>query len=250
MKEVPAFRNDTELIKASSSQNSYSRIILNVPSADEQDVLVTFFKKKEETSNDETVNVLVKYQTVKDEASFPKYEYDGILVKQNETTLEVEVTADNIIKGKDNVKTINYILRIYNKTKDFNVELVDHLFQNSEAPAYKPIFEETSQLSPDTESFKFTKNGTELANETFFIIFTYFTSNDGTEFKYGFTPKLANITTAFPVDEGFDWWLLGIIFLALLILGIIFAGIFFLVKKEKEKNSIFNPENKTDNLIA
>ena len=250
MKEVPAFRNDTELIKSSSSQNSYSRIILNVPSADEQDVLVTFFKKKEETSNDETVNVLVKYQTAKDEASFPKYEYDGILVKQNETTLGVEVTADNIIKGKDNVKTINYILRIYNKTKDFNVELVDHLFQNSEAPAYKPIFEETSQLSPDTESFKFTKNGTELANETFFIIFTYFTSNDGTEFKYGFTPKLANITTAFPVDEGFDWWLLGIIFLALLILGIIFAGIFFLVKKEKEKNSIFNPENKTDNLIA
>ena len=251
MKEVPSFRNDTELIKSSSSQNSYSRFILNVPSAEEQDVLVTVFKKKEEVLNDETVNVLVKYQTAKDEAAFPKFEYNNVInVKQNETTLGVEVTADNIIKGKDNVKTINYVVKIYNKTQDFNIDFVNHLFENSEAPAYKPIYEENVQLSPDTESYHFTKNGTELANETLFIIFTYFTTNDGIEFKYGFIPKLANITTGFPIDEGFDWWLLGIVFLALLILGIIFAGIFFLVKKEKEKNSIFNTANKSDKLIS
>ena len=263
MKEVPAFKNDTELVKSSIMENSYSRFILSVPSTQDENILVTFFKKNEdEVSNDEALNVLVKYETANDEASFPKFEYDQeIKVKQDNKTLGVTIEAQNIIKGKDNVNTINYCLRIYNKTKDFNVNLVNHLFESSEVPAYKPLFEDTASLSAETESYIFTKNGTELANETYILIFTSFSTNDGSEFKFGYTPKEANITTVFPSDpvepvkptepSEFNWWILLIIVVAIVLLCLIGGGILFFIKRDKlrKKGNDINFSTQSDNLL-
>ena len=266
MKDVPTFKNDTELLKSSIMENSYYRFILTVPNTKDQDILVTFFKKNpDEISNDEALSVLVRYETAIDEASFPKYEYNKeIKVVQDNKTLGVTIEAQNIIKGKDNVNTINYYLRIYNKTKDFNVNLVNHLFESSEVSAYKPLFEETVTLSAEKESYIFTKNGTELANETYILIFTSFSTNDGSEFKFGYTPKVANITTVLPPEpvepsgpveptkpSGFDWWILLIIGIVILVVCLIGGAILFFVKRDKlrKKGNDIDFSTKSDNLL-
>ena len=53
-------------------------------------------------------------------------------------------------------------------------------------------------------------------------------------------------------NGGFDFWLLGILFIALLVIGIIAAGIIFLWRREKklnkEKENLKNPiSNEADN---
>ena len=65
-------------------------------------------------------------------------------------------------------------------------------------------------------------------------------------YKFGF--DFVNVTnTEETKDEGFDWWLLGIVFVAILVIGIIVAGIIFLYKKE-QRNKLTQLAKKEDLL--
>ena len=114
---------------------------------------------------------------------------------------------------------------------------IDNIFEDSELPE---TFKEVT-LDSKEENFFLQVNTTNFPKEMYFTLSATFD-----EYKFGF--DFVNVTnTEETKDEGFDWWLLGIVFVAILVIGIIVAGIIFLYKKE-QRNKLTQLAKKEDLL--
>ena len=162
----------------------------------------------------------------------------------------MEFTVENgIVKSTEKIKSDQAAKDAYNilqvQNKMFNScsedmrNKIDYFFDYycSNVPE---TFKEVT-LDSKEENFFLQVNTTNFPKEMYFTLSATFD-----EYKFGF--DFVNVTnTEETKDEGFDWWLLGIVFVAILVIGIIVAGIFFLYKKE-QRNKLTQLATKEDLL--
>ena len=223
VKDTPTFKNETALIKEQSTFNGISTLLLTATDS----VLLTVSAKTTANDDQSIARIFIKYQSG-EEGKLPTFQYNrNMNIVQSNTTCEFNITADNIIKGHEDIKSISYTFKVYNKSQIDDVSKIDNIFEESDLP--ETVKEEIMILDSKTENFFLQVNTTNFPKEMFFTLTASFD-----EYKFGY--DLVNVTnTEETKDEGFDWWLLGIVFVAILVIGIIVAGILFLYKKEQEK---------------
>lgn len=238
--DTPTFKNETELLKSETILNGLKNIRLNVPKEETQSILLSIIPVTPAYNDGDKTEVLIKYQTVKEESALPSFPYDReINTKVTKEKGLIAFSTNNIIKGKENVKNAKYIIRIYKKSDVPETTLINDIFMNydTEAKTINPIEQDIKEIDNTNDTFEYVFNYTEFGTEFYATVATTFITVDGSEYKFGFDVKYENIQDVPPSSGGFDFWLLGILFIALLVIGIIAAGIIFLWRKEKEKKA-------------
>ena len=219
VKDTPTGQNETAIIKEQSNYNGIRTLLLTAT-----DSVLLIVSPKQQTNDDQSiVKIFLKYQSG-EEGKIPSFQYNrNMTIVQSNSTCEFNITADNIIKGHEEFKSIVYSFKVYNKSRIDDVSKIDNIFEDSELPE---TFKEVT-LDSKEENFFLQVNTTNFPKEMYFTLSATFD-----EYKFGF--DFVNVTnTEETKDEGFDWWLLGIVFVAILVIGIIVAGIIFLYKKEQ-----------------
>lgn len=240
-KETPTFKNETELLKSESILNGLKNIRLNVEKEETQSILLSIFPVAPAHNEEEKTEVLLKYQTAKDEPALPSFPYerkiDAEVSTKNET---IAFSASNIIKGKKNIKNQKYILRVFRKSDVSDIKLIDDLFMNydNEVRKFHPIVQVVDKIDSEIDKFAYVfYYSSDLTNEFYTTLIATFETADGSEYKFGYEVNYVKVDSGTSSSGGFDFWLLGILFIAILVIGIIAAGVVFLWKKEKERKA-------------
>ena len=146
VKEAPTFKNETELIKKESVNNKISKLIISLDSDTDQSIIISFFKDNTQR-NDENEKIMIKYQTAKTEDDLSTFTYDRkIIVPLSKDSNSFNIKAENIIKDSKSISSATYLIRLYNKTEDFDISSVDTLFDEGTS-IIVPLKEATVTLS-------------------------------------------------------------------------------------------------------
>lgn len=234
VKEAPTFKNETELIKKESVNNKISKLIFSLDSDTDQSIIISFFKDNTQR-NDENEKIMIKYQTAKTEDDLSTFTYDRkIIVPLSKDSNSFNIKAENIIKDSKSISSATYLIRLYNKTEDFDISSVDTLFDEGTS-IIVPLKEATVTLSNKDSQLIYTIEKTSIPKEIYILISTTFITNDNKEYKLGYDVKEFNQDHPDPDNTGLAWyWYLLIGLGALLIIGGIIGGV-CLYKKKKEK---------------
>ena len=235
VKETPTFKNETELIKKESVNNKISKLIITLDSDTEQSIMISFFKNNTQR-NEENEKIMIKYQTAKTEDALSTFTYDRKIIvplcKDNNT---FNIKAENIIKKHDSISSATYLIRLYNKTEDLDISLIDTLFDEG-TPTITPLKESTVTVSNKDSHLIYNIEKTLIPKEIYILISTTFITNDNKEYKLGYDVKEFNQDHPDPDITGLAWyWYLLIALGALLLIGGIIGGVCYYKKKKETK---------------